>query len=92
LECLGKSDIAAFFRELAHAEKVQVFEPREFISEGDRVVAIIHYRARVKSTGQVGESDLIHVFTIRGGKIVRCFEMFDTAAALRAYQTKEVHA
>jgi ketosteroid isomerase-like protein len=50
------------------------------------VVAIIRYRSRVKATGEIAETPLVHVFTIQGGKVTRFFEMFDTAKAERAYR------
>lgn len=82
----GRAAVAEFFRELAKAENVELFEPREFIAEGERVAAIVGYRARVKTTGRLNETSLVHIFTVRGGKITRFLEMYDTAAVERAYQ------
>jgi hypothetical protein len=81
----GKAAMADFFQQLGAQEEVLQFEPREFIAQGDKVVAIINYRARVKSTGQIAETPLVHVFTIKAGKVTGCAEFFDTAAAMQAY-------
>jgi hypothetical protein len=82
----GKKEVEAFFQGLGDHEEVLEFEPQEFIAEGKQVVAILRYRSRVKATGQVAETPLVHVFTIQGGKVTRFFEIFDTAKAERAYR------
>jgi hypothetical protein len=82
----GRAAVAGFFRELSAAEDVEVFEPREFITEGERVAAVVTYRSRIKATGRLNETTLAHLFTVRGGKITRFLELYDTAAVERAYQ------
>jgi len=82
----GKAEVEEFFRALGEHEEVLEFTPQEFIAEGKQVVAIIRYRSRVKATGEIAETPLVHVFTIQGGKVTRFFEMFDTAKAERAYR------
>jgi ketosteroid isomerase-like protein len=82
----GRAAVAEFFGELTAAENVEVFEPREFITEGERVAAIVAYRARVKATGRLNETTLVHIFTVRAGKVTRFLELYDTAAVERAYQ------
>ena len=82
----GRAAVAEFFRELSAAENVEAFEPREFITEGERVAAIVGYRARVKATGRLNETTLVHIFTVRAGKVTRFLEVYDTAAVERAYQ------
>ena len=82
----GREGAAQFFAALGDAQEVGQFEPREFVAEGDKVVALGHYVWHVKSTGRDYESDWVHVFTIRDGKIVGFQEYTDTAAAVAAYQ------
>jgi uncharacterized protein len=82
----GRQQVAQFFATLSEQEDVELFEPGEYIAQGDKVVALIKYRGRVKATGRAAEVDLVHVFTIRDGKIQRFREYFDTAAALEAYR------
>ncbi|MCW5983028.1 MAG: nuclear transport factor 2 family protein [Bryobacteraceae bacterium] len=82
----GKQGVAAFFSELLQAEEVLLFDMSEYIAQGERVAVLGRYRGRVKATGQIAETPLIHVFTIRKGKIANFFELYDTAAAERAYQ------
>ena len=82
----GKDGVAYFFRMLEQAQDVLRFEPRHFISEGDKVVVTGVGKWHVKASGLTYESPWAHVFTIRDGKIVR-FEQFNhTAAAEAAYR------
>ena len=81
----GPAQVAKFFEALAAAEEVLAFEPREFVSEGDTVVACGNYRARVKTTGRTYEAEWVHVFHFRDGKVANFKEFFDTAVAVAAH-------
>jgi uncharacterized protein len=81
----GKTEVAEFFRQVAAAEDFQQFEPREFVAQGDKVVAIGHYRAVTKPTGKSFESDFVMVFTLRDGKIARFQEFTDSAGINAAF-------
>lgn len=82
----GRESITQFFAAVADNQEALQFEPREFIEQGDKVVALGHYRWRILSTGREYASDFVHVFTVRGGQIVAFREHFDTALAQAAYQ------
>jgi uncharacterized protein len=82
----GHAGVSEFFAGMSAEEEVTKFEPREFIAQGDRVVALGTYAATVKETGRDYESDWVHVFTVRDGKIASFQEFFDNAAATRAFQ------
>jgi len=82
----GKASVVEFFRQLNEAEEVQLFEPIEFIAQGERLAVIGRYRARVKATGRIIELPWIQIFTVRNGKIRRFYELYDTAITERAYQ------
>ena len=62
-----------------------MFEPTRFVGEGDLVVALGHYRWRVKATGREIASEFAHEFTVRDGRIVRFQEFMDTAAFVAGY-------
>ena len=81
----GKAAVADFFAQLGASTEFTRFEPREFIAQGDQVVAIGEYAARVKSTGRSVASDWAMVFTVRDGKVVRFREWTDSAQLVRAY-------
>lgn len=82
----GKDQVADFFTVMGQAQHPLQFEPREFIAQGDKVVALGHYAWSVKSTDRVFESDWAEVFTVRDGKIVCFREYTDTAAGAAAYK------
>jgi ketosteroid isomerase-like protein len=82
----GRAGVADFFSTLARDQEVIEFEPREFIAQDDKVVSLGHYKWRVRETGREFESDFVHVFTVRDGKIAAFREHFDTAAYQAAYQ------
>jgi ketosteroid isomerase-like protein len=84
-ERTGKAQVAEFFKLVAAAEEFQQFEPREFVAQGDKVVAIGHYRAVTKPTGKSFESDFAMVFTMRDGKVARFQEFTDSAGINAAF-------
>jgi uncharacterized protein len=81
----GRQQVAEFFSTLAELQEAEEFEPREFIAQGDKVAVLGHYRWRVKSTSRTFDSDFVHVFTVRDGKVVNMHEYLDTHAAVAAY-------
>ncbi len=60
--------------------------PHELIAEGDRVVALGSYSGRFKKTGRSFSAAFAHVWTARGGKLVRFDMHTDTAKVLEATQ------
>ena len=84
-ERTGKAGVAEFFKRVAETEDFQQFEPREFVAQGDTVVAIGHYRATVKATGRTFDSDFVMVFTLRDGKVATFREFTDSAAVNAAF-------
>jgi ketosteroid isomerase-like protein len=82
----GRNAVRGFFRELDEDQQSVIFEPREFITEGDRVVTLGHYVWKVRATGKQYEGDFAHVFTVRDGRITRFTEFGDTAAVEEAYR------
>ena len=81
----GKAAVAEFFKQVSENEEFQLFEPREFVAQGDRVVAIGHYRAVTKSTGRTFDSPFVMVFTLRDGKVATFREFTDSAAINAAF-------
>ncbi|HEX3558157.1 MAG TPA: nuclear transport factor 2 family protein [Pyrinomonadaceae bacterium] len=82
----GQAQVAEFFSTLADAQATLRFEPREFVAQGDKVVALGDYSWRVKKNGREYGGDWAHVFTIREGKITGFHEYMDTAAASDAFK------
>jgi ketosteroid isomerase-like protein len=82
----GKEEVAEFFRLVNENQHPLQFEPREFVAQGDKVVALGHYAWSVKSTDRNYESDFAEVFTVRDGKIARFREFMNTMEADAAYR------
>jgi ketosteroid isomerase-like protein len=82
----GKEEVAEFFRLVNEHQHALQFEPREFVAQGDKVVALGHYAWSVKPTDRTWESDFAEVFTIRDGKIAGFREFSDTKVADEAYR------
>ena len=82
----GRDGAAEFFRRLAESDEVQVFEPRRFLADGNLVVVLGRYEARVKATGKTAADDWVHVFEFRDGKVASWKEYYDTAEYAKAYR------
>ena len=74
------AEVAEFFASLDQVEDVTVFEPREFIEAGEKVTVLGYLESSVRDTKQKFQTEWIHVFTVRNGKITRWRGFFDTAA------------
>src|SRR6185436_16648723 len=53
----GRAAVREFFAQVNEAYGVEQFEPREFVAQGDNVVALGHYRAKTKPSGASADSD-----------------------------------
>ena len=67
----------SFLEDLTSAIESQV-EPEEFVEAGDRVVAVGRTRGRVRVTGEEFDVRAVHVWALRGGKVVRFEAYIDT--------------
>ncbi len=81
----GKASVAEFFRLVAENEEFEQFEPREFVAQDDKVVAIGHYRVVMKPTSKTFESDFVMVFTLQNGKLTKFQEFTDSAGINAAF-------
>jgi len=81
----GRDKVAEFFTILDEHEEFSVFEPTEFIAQGDKVVVLGNFAWSIKSTNKEYASDFAHIVTVADGKITGFYEFFDNAAAGRAY-------
>ena len=82
----GLEQVTEFFSTLADVQDAKEFDPNEFIAQGEKVAALGQYRWNVKSTNREYESDFVHIFTVRDGKITGFDEYFDTTLATDAYR------
>jgi ketosteroid isomerase-like protein len=80
----GKPEVSRFFKEVGETWNFEKFEPRQFIAQGDMVVALGFYSGTAKSNGRTFGSEFAHVFTVRNGKVVKFREYTDTANLVSA--------
>ncbi|WP_317204505.1 nuclear transport factor 2 family protein [Janthinobacterium sp.] len=85
----GKTGIAQFFAKLDEAVHADRFEPAEFIADGDKVVVTGFASWLAKPTGRRYDSDWVHVFTLRDGKVSRFEAYYDTAATEKAFRPEQ---
>jgi uncharacterized protein len=81
----GRNEVANLLQKIAQDLEILSLEPREFVAQGSRVLVTGWERATVKATNQMYETDWIHAFTVRDGKIVEFREYADTQAIAAAY-------
>jgi len=81
----GRAEVGTFFQQVGQSLKFSLFEPREFVEQGDKVVALGHYTGTVNPTGRALDADWVMVFTLRNGRIVKFVEFSDSAAVDRAW-------
>ena len=77
--------ITAFFQAIGDSTTEAKVTPDRFIAQGDTVVAIARYSAKVRNTGAKIDTPLAHIFTIRGGKVSSWIGFSDTAAVAAAH-------
>jgi ketosteroid isomerase-like protein len=80
----GRDGAAQFFQKVKETVEFSAFEPREYVAQGDRVIALGNYKARAHTTGKSYDCDWVMSFTFRGGKVTKFQEFTDTAAIAEA--------
>ncbi len=81
----GKSAVQEWFGILAAHVSYQVFEPRQFIAQGEMVVVLVDTAGTALPTGRTYVNPEAHFFTFRGDKIARFQTFEDTAAVAAAF-------
>ena len=76
----NRDAVGEFFAAIPRADDIQAFEPREFIEAGEHVTVLGWERSTALDTGKQFESEWVHVFTVKGGKVTRWRGFFNTAA------------
>jgi hypothetical protein len=82
----GHAAFRRFVGAIRESTQSLVFEAREFVAQGDKVVVLGWERVIAKPTGRVYENPWAHVWTLHEGK-ARSVRVFgDTAAVGAAFQ------
>ena len=80
----GREGWTEFFQTLGENADEITLAMAPFAAQGDNIVTVGRYRARVKRTGQRIDSPLVHLWTIRNGIVVKCREFTNTATEAAA--------
>ncbi len=71
--------MAGFFGKLDAAGAIERFEPREYLSADDTVVALGFWSGKSKTAGKVFSSDWSMTWKFRNGKVVYYQAFLDTS-------------
>lgn len=82
----GHSGLTDLLRIEAETLEMSISEPREFISQGDRVLVVGFAQGKVKATNKPFRDDWVFAITVRDGKLTSIREYVDTQALARAAQ------
>jgi uncharacterized protein len=82
----GHAGASDFFQRLGAAVEFERFEPREYVAQNDKVIALGTERGRVRATGKAFDNPWALVFTVRGGLITEFRAYEDTAAVASAFR------
>lgn len=80
----GKAQVAEWFGEVARAEDIQSFEPREFLAGADHVTVVGHERVIARPGGGMFETEWVHVWRLRDGRVASFLGIYDSQAAAAA--------
>lgn len=82
----GKAGAVRFFESLASSVDHKAFEQRDFAATGDHVYATVRLVQTIRATGHtIEQPEVVHHFTLRNGKVVRCRIFEDTAQTSAAF-------
>lgn len=82
----GKEGAIEFFKQVEANYNITLFEPQEFITQGDRVMVLGRQTATVKQTGKTIDHKWCMSFTVLNGKIKDFFEFGDSYLIAQAFQ------
>jgi ketosteroid isomerase-like protein len=83
----GRAEVGQFFSQVNESIAFERFEPRQFVAQGDIVVALGYYSGTAKPTGRTFSSDWVMVFTLKDGRVTQFQEFADSAALVKAFAT-----
>ena len=80
----GHAGLADLLKTESETMEMSLFEPREFVPQGDGVLVVGFARGKVKATNKPFDDDWIFAITVRDGKLTNIREYVDTQALARA--------
>ena len=84
----GVPAVETFVKTVSESHRVAQFLTNEFHASGGMVFVLGHYELVILKTGKPVSTDLVHVFTIKDGKVAPFREFIDTASVVDAYRER----
>lgn len=84
----GKAGVSQFYATLRRETVNELFEIKDVLTQGNRVVIIGEIRTRVKRTGKLIECEFVFDFLVENGLIAR-FRPFEDGEAIAAACTPD---
>lgn len=75
-----RDGVGEFFAAVGTLDDIQAFEPREWLEAGPHVTVLGWEKSTTRDTGKDFETEWVHVFTVKDGKVSRWRGLFNTAA------------
>jgi uncharacterized protein len=88
----GVPAVREFFGLLLNTFDIQDFRAADFLAQGDKVVVLGTSREGPKGSGRLVDFRWVHVFTLRGGKIVEFEEPADVSALAEEFRRAHARA
>jgi ketosteroid isomerase-like protein len=86
LKLRGKAGAVRFFEALGSSVDHEQFEQRDFAASGDHVYVTVRLVQLIRATGKkLEQSEVVHHFTFKDGRVVRCRVLEDTALTRAAF-------
>lgn len=82
----GREAVQRFFSTVGSTVATESFQPVEFIDGGNQVVVIGRERSTVLTTNRTFDVEWVQVWTVRGERISRLRNFFDTGSMALAFQ------
>jgi ketosteroid isomerase-like protein len=83
----GRRGAAELFTSVGESLKLQQFELREFIAQGNKVAVFGYQKEHAKPTGRPYEIEFVHLWSIRDRKFTEFRVFTDTAALVEALRS-----
>jgi ketosteroid isomerase-like protein len=77
----GRRGAAEFFTAVGESLKLQQFELRDFIAQGNKVAVLGYQKGQAKPTGRPYEIEFVHLWSTHDGKVTE-FRVFNDTATL----------
>ena len=80
----GPAAVQRWFEDLNATMDYQQFEATEFVAQGETVVVVHEASGVARTTGRPFRSEIVRIWTVRAGKVVRVRSYYDTHAYVAA--------